>query len=643
MLAEHCLLADTCEGAVLLTVTPGTLVAALDEAGERGTSAEDAEADFISAVSAVYRNRVVANPRTLHALIGVSPHDVPYGIGFLALSVLAAFHMHSDDERTGRAFYPRLAEMLDCNLVRSYPVGFEGDAFIKLWEELASWLKANYRRKLSAPAALGTRRYLAYPFAHMPLRQVDIERLPRFFEAYAYEPGSRPPLDRLTSDLCGDSGPWRYLTSSGRSALDDPSRKLFVIRQVAQELERWDGCRIDSSGAKTGLIQLWMEIRNRRARLHMLARRPNGFPELVDDAVLVFSSSQEGWYEPVPIGPEDGAILDAGLSVVARSAAGRYCLQLRQANVMVLTPSDQYTGFVSDRALRLETQCAVLCSESIADDVGRFLETVTRKKPAIRRDDTLPKGWCLFTEVCATDEKAPPAGLENLRVDSSLALVAEGGLRLGRRWTWLEGAAARLTVIGAHKDLDATIDGQLVPLDEVGRLQTDVLGTAGLHVVEIGNRLRRKVNVLPGTVHPDCSSWLEGSEANVFPIAIPGGHWMIVGSEPGECTSINAPSAGVLVRATFPVRWAVRLAPGAGTIALHIHDRRFDYAGTESKRRLQAAKNARTTWTEAISQANSRRPQFLCQNGCTKSHMSEDWRALAESAHSLQRRKRRRG
>src|SRR5262245_38762894 len=137
MLAEHCLLADSCEGTVLLTVTSQTLATALDQAGEKAFSAEEAEADFVAAVASVYQERVLPGQQGLGVLKSVSSNDVPYAIAFLALSVLAAFHMRTDDEHTGRAFYPRLAEMLGCKLVRSHPLGFDGDVFLDLWEELA--------------------------------------------------------------------------------------------------------------------------------------------------------------------------------------------------------------------------------------------------------------------------------------------------------------------------------------------------------------------------------------------------------------------------------------------------------------------------------------------------------------------------
>lgn len=641
MLAEHCLLADSCEGTVLLTVTPGTLAAALQEAGEEVWSPEEAEADLTSAVAVMYRSRVLGSAKKLRALKSTSATDVPLGVGFLALSVLAAFHMHTDDEHTGRAFYPRLAEMLGCDLARAYPAGFDGDAFLELWDELAAWLKAHYGRKLAAPDAVGVRRYVAYPLAHVPLRQVDIERLPQFFDVYGYEPGARAPLDRLAYDLYEAAGPWRYLTESGQNALKDRHRRPFVVRQVAHELERWDGCRVDSSGARTATIELWMDIRQRRAQLHLLARRPSGFPELIENGELVFASSQEGWYEPIPLGRDDGPLLENGLRVGARSHSGRYYLQLRQARVLPLTPSEEYTGFVSDRVLRADTDCAVLCEEPLVDDVARYLEALSCERVHPRRDDTIPTGWCLFTDIRATKECSPPPGLERLGVESSLALIPKGGLRLGRRWVWLESAPARLTVLGSHRDLVTRIDGREVRIDEGGRVHTDQLGAAGQHVVEIGNRLRQRVTVLQGAVHPDCRSWLGWETDQRIPVAVPTGHWVLIGGAPGESESVVAPSEGALVRPTFRVRWAVRVGAGPGATAIHIHD----YISGPSALRgapLVRGKERGTSWADTVYQAGIRRPDFLCLKGCKEEQFSAEWRDLMEAARSIKRARRRR-
>lgn len=640
MLAEHCLLADSCDGTVLLTVAPRTLATALEEAGEGVQSPEEAEADFIAAVAGVYRKRVLSSPKKLRALKSSSTNDVPYGVGFLALSVLAAFHMRTDDEFTGRAFYPRLAEMLRCELVRSYPAGFEGDAFLELWDELAAWLRANYGRELAAPNAIGGRRYIAYPFAHVPLRQVDIERLPQFFDACGYEPGARAPLDRLAHDLVEAAGPWRYLTESGQRALVDQNRRPFVVRQAAHELERWDGCRTDSSGARTATIELWMDIRRRRAQLYLLARRPLGFPELIVDEELVFESGQEGWYEPVSLGREDGRLLDQGIRVGARRGNGRYFLQLRHAKVFPLTPSEDYTGFVSDRVLRADTDCAVLCAEPLVDDVARYLAVLSKERVHPRRDDTIPSGWFLFTGVRATNGCSPPPGLESLTVESSLALVPEGGLRLGRRWTWLESAPARLMVLGSHQGLCARMDGREVELDAVGRVRDDSMGTAGQHIIEIGNRLRQRVSVVPGEVHPSCRSWREGG-VGWPPVAIPPGRWVLLGSSTGESEPVLAPSEGTLVRPTFRVQWAVRVGAGPGATALHVHDNSEAQpiaAKSDSRiRRSHDLKHVRPSWAETIYQAGIRKPRLVCTYGCKPTELSAEWRQLMDQARLAKR------
>ncbi len=647
MLAEHCLLADSCAGTVLLTVAPRTLAVALEEAGEGVRSPDEAEADFVAGVACMYRNRVLGNSKKLRALKSTSAADVPFGIGFLALSVLAAFHMHTDDEHTGRAFYPRLAAMLGCDLVHSYPVGFDGNAFLELWDELAEWLKSKYDRALAAPDAVGVRRYVAYPFAHVPLRQVDIERLPQFFEAYGYEPGARVPLDRLAYDLYEASGPWRRLTESGQSALKDRHRRPFVVRQVAHELERWDGCRTDPSGARTATIGLWMDIRRRRAQLHLLARRPTGFPDLVEDGDLVFASSQEGWYEPVPLSRDDGELLEHGIRVGTSNDDGRFYLQLRQARVLPLTPSEEYTGFVSDRVLRADTECAVLCADPLADDVGRHLEVLTGQPVHRRRDDTIPNGWCLFTEVRATNDCSPPPCLENLRVESSLALVPEGGLRLGRRWTWLESAPARLTVLGSRRGFLAKIDGREVQLDDGGRIQDDLLGVVGQHVIEIGNRLRQKVTVVQGVVHPSCRRWRGSSNDKSEPVAVPSGYWVLIGSKPGERESIIAPAEGALARPTFHARWAVHVGAGPGATALHLHDP--ELAAIASENRVQEdpqgshdRNRSGASWVETIYQVGIRRPRFLCLGGCANDELETEWRRLMAAARSVKRERRKR-
>ena len=638
MLAEHCLLSGSYEGTVLLTVTPRILAAALEEAGEGTHTPEDAEAKFVEAVGGVYRERVLGTPGALRALKAGDSVDAPFSIGFLAISVLAAYHMRTDEERTGRAYYPRLADMLGCGLTGAHPKGFEGEAFAELWEELAAWVEEHYGRRLASPGKGGFRKYVALPLAHVPLRQVDTERLPHFFDLYEYEPGSRPPLDRLAYDLYERAGPWRQFTEAGQQALADASRRPLVVRQVAHELERWDGSRTDSSGARIATIELLMDVRKRRAHLALLARRPQGFPEVIEDGDLVFESSQEGWYDPIPLGPDDGELLSAGIRV--RGSDGQHTLQLRPSDAVPLTPADQHTGLVSDSVLRANARCAVLCVEAASEEVERFLAELLGSRISPRRDDTLPAGWCLFTDVRATRPAEPPAELDRLRVESSVALVPEGGLRLGRRWSWLQGAPARVTVVGAYDGLTVLIDGREAEISPGGALPTDPFLPPGERIIEVGNRLRRRVTVLPGAVSPECKSWnLSEASLEDLPLPLPGGHWTVLGVEPGECESVAAPAEGRLVRPPYNARWAVQVGTARGSTALHLHDTATPTATDGDRRR---ARRSAVAWAEALHQTSIRRPRIQCSWDCTSAVLVSEWKNLVKKARSVKRRLKRR-
>ncbi len=642
-LAEHCLLSDTVDGQVLLTVTPRILSAALAAAGEPYVSHQEAKADFEAAVAAAYRSGVLSNRDGLRALARCVTGDPPLSVSYLALSVLAAYHMRTDDDYTGRAYYPRFAELLGCDLVGIYPVGFDGDDFVSLWSHLARWLERSYCRRLAMPGGAGVRRFLPYPLAHVPLRQVDVERLPQFFNVHRYEPGSRSPLGKLAYDLYDGAGPWRQFTEAGQQTLADPDRRQFVVRQVASELDHWDGSRTDSSGRRLATIELLVDVRRRRAHLFLLARRPRGFPEVFENGELVFESSQEGWYEPVLLGPDDGHLLRDGLRLTARAAGRSYALQLRPASVVPLTPSEEFSGPVSNHVLRLDARCAVLCPEVLADAVAIHLEAIALQPVRARCDETLPRGWCLFIEVCPREAREPPPNMGLLRVESSVALVPEGGLRLGHRWTWMEGVPATLRVVGAHAGLDVRIDGEAADFNDDGIIRTDALGEDGRHVVEVGNQIRQRITVLTATVHPDAQPWYvvdETGKQHCRLVAVPRGRWILIGELPGQRSAINARDEGAAIDPGFNVTWAVSVGAGPGAAAIHFHR---GHTSSRPGASAPAADDVSTAdalrWAEVIYQAAIRRPRLSCASlKCTAAEVHADWQRLAQSARSLKRR-----
>jgi hypothetical protein len=229
ILIHHCLLADGIKTAVCLTITPQILSAALREQADEHLPPEACKADFAAAVAAQYKEKIIDGGKALTALADRDLQGRPLSVAFLGLSVLAAYSMQTDKDLSGRAYYPRLSALLACDPGTAHPPGFDPGGFAWLWDDLASWLDIKHDRKLAEPADAKQHKYLAFPLAHVPLRQVDVERLPHFFDTHFYEPRTRAPIERLTSDLYARRGPWPTFTDAGKSALADPGRRLSPL------------------------------------------------------------------------------------------------------------------------------------------------------------------------------------------------------------------------------------------------------------------------------------------------------------------------------------------------------------------------------------------------------------------------------
>lgn len=474
-LIEYCLLRGSGGEEVYLAVTPRVLAAALAEQQEIFPTPEEAEADFKAAVSDGYHMRVLKHPARLAALRRYDSDGMPECAAFLALSVLAAFHMRSDEEAAAHAYYVRLTDLLSCKLVGSFPKGFQPKEFEKLWSFVTAWLDRTHGRRLAMPGPdVVNRRFVALPLAHVPLRQVDIEKLPDFFHSASYEPGSRLPRDTIERDLLGWVERRGLLTGAGQAALFD-ERCPAVTAQVTQELESWDGSLTESSGRRSAAVEIFLDIVQRRPELFYLPRRPAGFPNKLSDC-LQLESFDDGWYEPVPIPFEDGSVLLDGLCWEATTTNGsRVAFRRSGREAMALVPSpDGCSGLISHPGLLPHLKCAVLCHESILGAASNYLREICGRPCDSIRENGLPRGWLLFPDVRAEHPAAAvPLGLEMLAVRSSTEILPQGGLRVGRRWTWLAGAPPRILVTGLIAGQQPTIDGCPAAADDDGVLQDE--------------------------------------------------------------------------------------------------------------------------------------------------------------------------
>jgi hypothetical protein len=167
---------------IYLTVTPQGLAAAAWECDGLEMSPDAAEEDFLRAVRGFYGRAVLESGVDLASLARMTDaRDAPICLAFLALAVLAAYRMHADERNRATAYYPRLAELLACDVKRGLPAGFSKQGFEELWRFVRGWTERQKMTPLFVPTTKVLRRYEQYPLAHAVLRQVDVERLPVFF------------------------------------------------------------------------------------------------------------------------------------------------------------------------------------------------------------------------------------------------------------------------------------------------------------------------------------------------------------------------------------------------------------------------------------------------------------------------------
>lgn len=609
---QHFVLADASENEeIYLAITPRVLAGALAEVGGGILAPDDAQVNFADAVSKMYHTRVLPHSRKLQVLRRCGRDGLPECAAFLALSVLAAYRMHTDEGMAANAYYKRLDELLHCGLSGGLPRGFDQDEFEGLWLFLRAWLDREHGRQMAMPGPdVGLRRYVAFPLTHVPLRQVDIERLPDFFDWAGYEAGQRVPLERIDADLSKWARVRGAFTNAGMDALADERRRA-VLAQIAHELECWDGSHTDTQGRRTAPVEVFLHWERRIPLLAYLPRRPAAFPTVFDDGVHVFDAGLDGWYEPLPIGVEDGPELVSGFSWEAAPNGIRIVLRRAGASAIAMAPSE-FAGPISHNGLLLGALGAALCRDALVLPAQKYLESVMGKRCAPVQPPNMPAGWALFTGVNPVRRLPPPDGLEALEIVTNLEIIPQGGLRLGRRWAWLAEAPPKLLVAGFGPGESAAIDGERVEVDDGGVIRDEGrLTRPGVHVVEVGRVLRRLEVVDPEIAVADFPGAATADVGRRHVAALPCGSWTVIGSHPGDAAHSVSRSwgQGALAYCPFDPVWALSYGYGRGAVVLCLVEQP---PPPDRLPRIPAARLLRSmrAWAEPIYNANIRRPAF---------------------------------
>lgn len=616
-------------GRLHLPVSPRLLATALSESPSSRLSPPAAEERFVGAVRLAYRECVLGGPWRLNSLRRPDPEvGVPLCVGVLALSVLAAHKMHTGETFSSSAYYARLAGLLDVPLNGSgLPEGFVGTEFEALWRFLARWASESADLTLALPEADAHRRYVAYPLEHVPLRQLDLEKLPAFFEWAGYRAGESVAVAALGHDLDQWSRSRAALSEAGREALRD-GRRPAVLAQAAAEIRAWDGTVAESAGVRQPQVEIVLSMAMRRPQLHLLAPCREGYPPVFRAGEIEISGGP-GWYDPLELGPGDGHLLLDGFEWAAEGAPG--CLLRRpRALAVVLAPSEEHSGFVSRRHLPKEMLCAVLCHEPTAGRVAPYLAEVCGAAPKIMRGGSLPDGWLVFAGVRARRAAAggAPEGLPSLELASQVTVSPQGGLRLGSGWTWMEGHPPRLLVAG-HDGAAVLLNGVPVCIDGDGWLQDGgELARAGTWTLKVG-AMERRLEIARPVMRPSPPPAASATRT----VALGQGAWHLLGAAPFQVAQADvAGRGGSLARCDFEPVWAVAASARRGPKVMQLSA----LPPKDIPGRLRQSPAAQR-WVAALYEASVRRPNLQPALGVDLAAAEAVWGRYVEAAKRIKR------
>jgi hypothetical protein len=632
-LAKYCLLSNEARRRVSLTISPHILAAAWAKSQRVHLSSEEAERDFIAAVSEFYRREVA--PADLLALNKIGRNGLPRGIAFLGLSVLAALAMGHEESLPAHAYYPRLGELLGYKQHHEYPPGFTPADFKQLWRSLRQWLKKEHSVALAWPERkVGPGHIVALPVSHAPLRKIDLQKLPAFFAAYSYQPGGGNSLQKLEKDFMRWAGSTQ-LTAFGLQAFNDERREQ-VLAQVAYELEAWDGVVAEPDYSRCAAVELLLDFPRRQPELSYWPRRPRMFPETFEDQQhdRLLESSEEGWYDPVVILPEDGQQLSQGFTWEMQYGRKRLKLRRGKTDVVALAPAanQDQTGFVSRWRLPLNIRCAVLCRCELDTIVSPYLRSITGR-PSIPITRGVPNGWQLYRDVKPVQPVPLVSSLlEPISVETGIEIFPVGGLRVGQR-QWIAGAPPRVFISGDAARAEATIDGEKVDVAADGALlDNGILAAPGVHtVVCVDSQL--SIEVLSPTLTNFAGE--QETEAKGSFVVLPPGRWAVIGAACHEVLHCRSSALnGVVVRTRFNAVWAVNCAPTQEAKVVCFTAAPpppvFPVCLSAPQQQLAAG------WAKVVLSPHTLRPRIGCFNEASGQQLLRVWKTYVAAAQSME-------
>ena len=518
---------------------------------------EGAVEDLLGAVRRQYSVHGWPTPRT-HA------KRVQFYVPMIVASVIAAERMDADrnGQFSAANYYVRLSEVI-CGGSRNPPQQTHND-LRTAWNDV--------RRGLDTPNVdYDDQCPVQSIVRHARLRDVDLRRLPGFFEAR----GFRPHQEVVPSSLAGRLRSWatRHLTLHALHLLDS-DRRTVVLEQVAEELGRWDGEVVEiappASGrsARYGTICWQIRDDDDEFAIGISASRLDGFPDRFPIPLggqRAFDTHGGEKYLPISFAAGDWPWLETklgtGFEFRCQTSGDNQVAALRWNGQQVIpfVPSTEAPVWVSSDALLLNSPCLILCHRDRLAAVTEYVHRACGHRDPV----TFPllNGWTLFHNVTVVAREAePPNGLDYLRPVTETQISVRGGLKLGGRNEWLADCPPKVSVSGDYHATGVVVNGNAAQVDAQGVVDLTPHGHEAVLTIAAGSA-SRTITLCRTARHP---SLLQSHRIVASPhrFALDERPFYLLGSRMGEVSKVQEAKRARVVDIPFEPAWVLSYGNG---------------------------------------------------------------------------------
>lgn len=429
---------------VFLQTSPETLseIAALSDFNTK---------DAADSLTTAVREKVVKTGRRVNLwsidpknLLVNSRHKEPLQVAFLALTVLAASRMESENTVSATDYYVRLNEALFGMSIKGKPDGFDRNQFESFWKHLQGWAKDKHDVELHLTIGPQTRRYVWFPISQSLISKHDRLNIQRFFHESNLKSGTHLAESQLLAQL----QTWkslRNLPAKIRGPIEQRTPEIrLILRQIQSLLKNWNGEPPEATlrtrtkrRSVTIDVQLCFDLYGNVNHARYWFRCQNSFPiPLEPNSLLVerLMPHDERWYQPFIV-PDDRRSFWSMQNNLELKSADRNPITFR------LEPSDIWVfrrdlarddGWLSQGNLLLHEDHLIVFRERRRKDVEQFLNQVCeeRNSPKKIRVAGSETGWEF---IIAKPTALSKSSLMGYHVTTSDRIRLVGGLPVDRR------------------------------------------------------------------------------------------------------------------------------------------------------------------------------------------------------------------